>query len=84
MPILIRRVQPARAPATTSGEARTERSFWKWSSPSHTASKPSSSAARIWAIDSSKAVASAIPAGHWNSVKRPTSIAILALSRGSC
>ncbi len=62
------------AAATTSGEARTERSFWKCSSPSHTASKPSSSAARIWAIDSSNAVASLMPAGHWNSVKRPNSI----------
>lgn len=60
--------------ATTRGEARTERSFWKWISPSQTASKPSDSAARIWAIDSSNAVASDMPAGHWNSVKRPNSM----------
>ncbi len=74
IPIFTRRVQVARAAATTSGEASTERSFWKWISASHTASKPRSSAARIWAIDSSNAAASRIPAGHWNSVNRPNSI----------
>src|SRR5712692_5304367 len=74
MPILTRRVQVARAAATTSGDASTERSFWKWISASHTASKPRSSAAFICAIDSSNAAASLIPAGHWNSVNRPNSI----------
>src|SRR3984893_3337906 len=74
MPILTRRVRAAMAVAMTSGEDRTERPFWKWISASHTASKPSSSAAVTWASDSSKAWASSIPGGLWNSVKSPTSM----------
>src|SRR5262245_7895545 len=74
MPILIRRVQVARAAAITSGDDSTERSFWKWISASHTASRPRSSAAFICARDSSNATWSSVPAGDSNSVKRPNSI----------
>src|SRR5262245_1341086 len=77
MPIFTRRVRVARAEAITRGEDSTERSFWKWISASHTASKPKSSAACICASDSSKAVDSGMPVGHWNSVKSPVSIPIL-------
>src|SRR5262245_54387958 len=77
MPIFTRRVRVARAEAITRGEDSTERSFWKWISASHTASKPKSSAACICASDWSKAIDSAMPAGYWNSVKRPVSISIL-------
>jgi len=37
-PILTRLVRPAIVAPTTRGEDRTERSFWKCSSASHTAS----------------------------------------------
>ena len=57
-----------------SGAASTDRSFWKWISASHTASKPKSSAAFICASDSSNAAASLTPGGLANSVNRPNSI----------
>jgi hypothetical protein len=49
IPILTRCVHAARAEATMRGAAGTDRSFWKWISASHTASKPKSSAAFICA-----------------------------------
>ena len=77
MPILTRRVQAASADAMINGAASTDRSFWKWISPSHTASKPKSSAAFICASDSSNAAASLTPGGLGNSVNRPNSISPL-------
>src|SRR5206468_5444524 len=74
IPILTRRVQAASAEAMTSGAARTDRSFWKWISANHTASKPKSSAALICASASSNAAASVTPGGLGNSVNRPNSI----------
>src|SRR5262245_39837976 len=76
MPIRRRRVRAATAVATTRGEDSTERPFWKWISASHTESKPSSSAAVTCASDSSKAWASLIPGGLWNSVKIPISMSV--------
>src|SRR4029453_4177378 len=67
-------VRAAMAVAITRGEDRTERPFWKWISASHTESKPRASAAVTWASASSKAWASSIPGGLWNSVKSPTSM----------
>jgi hypothetical protein len=73
MPILTRRVHAASAAAITSGDASTDRSFWKWISASQ-ASKPMSSAAFIWPSESSNADASLTPGGLANSVNRPNSI----------
>src|SRR4029453_7301557 len=67
-------VRAAMAVAITRGDDRTERPFWKWISASHTESKPSASAAVTWASASSKACASSIPGGLWNSVKSPISM----------
>src|SRR5688500_4846082 len=55
------------------GEESTERSCWKWISASHTASKPSRSAARTSTIESSNAVAGSVPGNSGNSVKKPIS-----------
>jgi hypothetical protein len=75
MPIFTFRVATASADAITRGAESTDRSFWKWISASQTASKPRFSAVFICSIDWSKAVDGFIPAGHWNSVKRPNSMA---------
>src|SRR6185436_16244539 len=74
MPMRSRWVRAAMVVAMTRGDDRTERPFWKWISASHTESKPSASAAVTWASASSKAWASSIPGGLWNSVKSPISM----------
>src|SRR3989442_398198 len=73
MPIFTRCVRAAMAAATASGEASSERCFWKWISASQTASKPIDSAAAICSMDSSNARASSMSVPHSNSVKSPNS-----------
>jgi len=66
-PILARRVRPAIAVATTSGEESTDRSGTKCSSASQIASTPKRSAASTWAKERAKASASVSPAPRGNS-----------------